>query len=42
VSLDWNWTDLITGVLGVIIGWVAKLLHLGGGSSTPPTFPKER
>lgn len=27
VAWDWSWTDLITGIGGVILGWLAKVLH---------------
>lgn len=29
MAFDWSWTDLITGVAGIVLGWLAKLLHGG-------------
>jgi hypothetical protein len=34
MALDWNWSDLISGAVGVVLGWLAKVFHLG---STTPT-----
>jgi hypothetical protein len=36
VSLDWNWSDLLTGLAGVVLGWLAKLVHIGNSSPPPP------
>jgi hypothetical protein len=33
MAFDWNWTDLITGVLGVALGWLAKVLHISTSGS---------
>lgn len=35
---DWNWGDLVMGILGGILGWLAKILHGkndGGGTVNP-------
>ncbi len=29
MSIDWSWSDLITGLAGLVLGWLAKVLHGG-------------
>jgi hypothetical protein len=25
--VDWNWGDLVSGVIGLVLGWLSKVLH---------------
>lgn len=35
LSFDWNWGDLITGLAGLILGWLTRVLQQRNGK--PPT-----
>jgi hypothetical protein len=27
MAIDWSWSELISSVIGVIVGWIAKVFH---------------
>jgi hypothetical protein len=27
MAFDWGWSDLLSGLVGLIIGWLGKVLH---------------
>lgn len=32
LGFDWSWGDLVSGVVGALVGWIGKVLH---GKGTP-------
>lgn len=36
--IDWNWGDLITGLVGLILGWLTGIF--GPGKKTPGPYNK--
>lgn len=31
MTIDWSWGELVTAVIGVVMGWLAKVFHNGQG-----------
>lgn len=34
MTFTWDWGSLITGIVGIVIGWLAKVLHISSSSSS--------
>lgn len=32
LNIDWNWGDLITGLIGLILGWLTNILKPAPGT----------